>query len=79
MSPWDKVYWEKKFNCCGYKNVFDYCCSDEMSSIIPTYFLEYNMFQIEMEQRANKTVRRIKPQIIPKFSPMEEEFDDSSE
>ena len=50
-----------------------------MSSIIPTYFLEYNMFQIEMEQRENKTVRRIKPQIIPKYLPIEEEFDDSSE
>ena len=50
-----------------------------MSSIIPTYFLEYNMFQIEMEQRANKTIRKIKPQVIPKFLPTEEEFDDSSE
>ena len=61
QAPEYIIYWEDKFKCCGYKNVFDYCCADQMSTIIPTYYLEYNMFLIEMEQRKAKTTRKVSP------------------
>ena len=75
---------ERRFGCCGYYNVFDYCCMDQMSAIMGVAGDNYRTFidgLDDLRTSGNPDQSDREPLVAPKSTgtpltgPIEEEID----
>ena len=64
---------ERRFGCCGYYNVFDYCCMDQMSTIMGVAGDDYRTFIDGLEEIKPEPFVAPKSTVIPRTGPIEDE------
>ena len=57
---------ERRFGCCGYYNVFDYCCMDQMSTIMGVAGDDYRTFVDGLEDVKSENEPEKEPFVAPK-------------
>ena len=57
---------ERRFGCCGYYNVFDYCCMDQMSTIMGVAGDDYKTFVDDLEDVKPEKEPEKEPFVAPK-------------